>query len=325
MNTSFIGFAVLAFLAIVLLIESLYLFWSSRHGPVVKRMDERIRALSAGGNVSAEQLSILKQRMLSDSPLITRLLQVLPRVHALDRQLQQSGLTWSVARFVTYTLLSALTGLFIGIVLHAPWTVMFALAGASALLPLMILRHKRGKRVLHLERQLPDAADLISRALRAGHSFPAALGMVGEELPNPLGGEFALAFDEINYGVSMNDALLNMVSRVPVDDLRYFVIAVLIQREAGGNLAEILGSISSIIRERLKLLGKVRVLSAEGRLSALILAVLPFAVMGVLSVINPGYIKVFWSDPLGMRLAVYSLTMMLFGILWMRKLIRIRV
>ncbi len=135
----------------------------------------------------------------------------------------------------------------------------------------MILRRKRSKRVLQLERQLPDAADLIGRALRAGHSFPAALGMVGEELPNPLGGEFALAFDEINYGVSMNDALLNMVNRVPVDDLRYFVIAVLIQREAGGNLAEILGSISSIIRERLKLLGKVRVLSAEGRLSAWIL------------------------------------------------------
>ncbi|CAE6763093.1 type II secretion system F family protein [Paraburkholderia nemoris] len=325
MNTAFIAFAVLAFLAIVLLIESVYLLWSSHHGPVVKRMDERIRALSAGGNVSAEQLSILKQRLLSESPLITRLLLVLPRVHTLDRQLQQSGLTWSVARFVTYTLLAGLTGLFIGFVLHAPWTVMFGFAGATALLPLLILRRKRSKRVLQLERQLPDAADLIGRALRAGHSFPAALGMVGEELPNPLGGEFALAFDEINYGVSMNDALLNMVNRVPVDDLRYFVIAVLIQREAGGNLAEILGSISSIIRERLKLLSKVRVLSAEGRLSAWILALLPFVIMGVLSLLNPGYIKVFWTDPTGVDLAATSLTMMLFGILWMRKVIRIRV
>lgn len=149
--------------------------------------------------------------------------------------------------------------------------------------------------------------------------------MVGEELPEPLGGEFALVFDEINYGVSMNDALLNMVNRVPVDDLRYFVIAVLIQREAGGNLAEILGCISNIIRERLKLLGKVRVLSAEGRLSAWILGLLPFVVMGVLSLLNPGYIKVFWTDPIGIRLAVSALTMMLFGILWMRKVIRIRV
>lgn len=178
MNTAFIGFAVLAFLAIVLLIESIYLFWSSHHGPVVKRMDERIRALSAGGNVSAEQLSILKQRMLSESPLVTRLLMVLPRVHTLDRQLQQSGLTWSVARFVTYTLLFALTGLFIGIVLHAPWTVMFGLAGASALLPLMILRRKRGKRVLQARTATagrcrsdqPCAAcrSLVSRCARDG-------------------------------------------------------------------------------------------------------------------------------------------------------------
>jgi len=189
----------------------------------------------------------------------------------------------------------------------------------------MILRHNRSRRVLQLERQLPDAADLIARALRAGHSFPAALGMVGEELPEPLGGEFALVFDEINYGVSMNDALLNMVNRVPVDDLRYFVIAVLIQREAGGNLAEILGSISGIIRERLKLLGKVRVLSAEGRLSAWILAVLPFAILGALSVLNPGYISLFWKDPAGVQLAAVALTMMLFGIMWMRKIVRIHI
>jgi tight adherence protein B len=262
---------------------------------------------------------------LSDSPLITRLLMVLPRVHQLDRQLQQSGLTWSVARFVTYVLLFALTGLFAGIVLHAPWTVMLGLAGAAALLPLMILRRKRSKRRVQLERQLPDAADLISRALRAGHSFPAALGMVGEELADPLGGEFALVFDEINYGVSMNDALLNMVSRVPVEDLRYFVIAVLIQREAGGNLAEILGSIAGIIRERLKLLGKVRVLSAEGRLSAWVLGVLPFAILGLLTVLNPGYISVFWTDPAGVQLAGVAITMMLFGILWMRKVVRIHI
>ncbi|MGF6900183.1 type II secretion system F family protein [Paraburkholderia sp. GAS348] len=325
MNTSFIGFAVLAFLAIVLLIEAVYLFWSSRHGTAVKRMDERLRALSAGGNVSDEQLSILKQRLLSESPFITRLLLHVPRVHALDRQLQQSGLRWSVARFSTYTLLCALAGAVLGFLMHTPALVSAVLAAVLGLLPATILRRKRAKRVLQLERQLPDAADLIARALRAGHSFPAALGMVGEELPDPLGGEFALVFDEINYGVSMNDALLNMVSRVPVDDLRYFVIAVLIQREAGGNLAEILASISGIIRERLKLLGKVRVLSAEGRLSAWILGVLPFAILGLLSVLNPGYISVFWKDPAGVQLATVALTMMLLGILWMRKVVRIHI
>ncbi|MGE8159350.1 type II secretion system F family protein [Paraburkholderia sp. NPDC080076] len=325
MNTSFIGFAVLAFLAVVLAIEAVYLFWSSHHGKDVKRMDERIRALSAGGNVSSQQLSILKQRMLSESPFVTNLLLRMPRVHALDRQLQQSGLKWSVARFITYTLLCGLAGAFAGFVLHVPAPVMSVLAVVACLLPVTILRRNRTKRVLQLERQLPDAADLIARALRAGHSFPAALGMVGEELPEPLGGEFALVFDEINYGVSMNDALLNMVSRVPVEDLRYFVIAVLIQREAGGNLAEILGSIAGIIRERLKLLGKVRVLSAEGRLSAWVLGVLPFAILGLLTVLNPGYISVFWTDPAGVQLAGVAITMMLFGILWMRKVVRIHI
>jgi tight adherence protein B len=116
-----------------------------------------------------------------------------------------------------------------------------------------------------------------------------------------------------------------MVSRVPVEDLRYFVIAVLIQREAGGNLAEILGSIAGIIRERLKLLGKVRVLSAEGRLSAWVLGVLPFAILGLLTVLNPGYISVFWTDPAGVQLAGVAITMMLFGILWMRKVVRIHI
>lgn len=325
MNTSFIGFAVLAFLAVVLAIEAVYLLWSSHRGKDVKRMDERIRALSAGGNVSSHQISILKQRMLSESPFVTQLLLRIPRVHTLDRQLQQSGLKWSVARFVTYTLLCAVLGALGGFVLQFPAPVMGVFAVVASLLPTLILRRKRTKRVLQLERQLPDAADLIARALRAGHSFPAALGMVGEELPEPLGGEFALVFDEINYGVSMNDALLNMVSRVPVDDLRYFVIAVLIQREAGGNLAEILGSIAGIIRERLKLLGKVRVLSAEGRLSAWVLGVLPFAILGLLSVLNPGYISVFWKDPAGPQIAGVAITMMMFGILWMRKVVRIRV
>ncbi|PQV54586.1 type II secretion system F family protein [Paraburkholderia sp. BL21I4N1] len=325
MNTSFIAFAVLAFLAVVLLIEGVYLFWSSHHGPAVKRMDERLRALSAAGNVSNAPLSILKQRLLSESPFVTRLLLRIPRIHALDHQLQQSGLKWSVARFVAYTLLCAFGGGFLAMLCGLPALTIVLLTVVPGLLPALILRRKRAKRVLQLERQLPDAADLIARALRAGHSFPAALGMVGDELPNPLGGEFALVFDEINYGVSLNDALLNMVDRVPVEDLRYFVIAVLIQREAGGNLAEILGCISGIIRERMKLLGKVRVLSAEGRLSAWVLIALPFVVIAALTVLSPDYVSVFWKDPAGMQLGGASLTMMLFGTLWMRKIVRIHI
>jgi tight adherence protein B len=325
MDTSFIGFAVLLFLAIVLLIEGIYLYWNGRHGPLVKRMDERIRAMSAGGNIGGEQFSILKERLLSGSPLFTRILMAVPRVQHLDRYLQQSGMQWSVGRFVGYTLACGAAGFLVGIVLHLPFPLPVALPAACAMLPALVLRRNRNKRLAQFESQLPDAADLIGRALRAGHSFPSALGMVGQEMPEPIGGEFRLAFDEISYGVSMNDALLNIVTRVPIDDLRYFVIAVLIQRESGGNLTEILGNIAHIIRERLKLLGKVRVLSAEGRFSAWILIALPFFVLGAVTLMSPDFVRLLWADPVGTKMSGCAAFMMLVGIIWMRRTVRIRV
>jgi tight adherence protein B len=325
MNRLFLGFAVLLFLAVVLLIEAGYLWWSSHHGPAVKRLDQRIRAMSAGAKIGTETISILKARLLSDSPSLTQWLLKIPRIHALDRLLMQSGRDWTVARFLAYTIalpsVATVAALFFGV----PVMLTLALASLCALLPLALVYRSRSKRIAILEQQLPEAADLISRALRAGHSFPGSLGMVAEELANPLGGEFRITFDEISYGVSMNDALKNMVMRVPVMDLRYFVIAVLIQREAGGNLAEILDNISQIIRERMKLLSKVKVLSAEGRLSAWILGVLPFALAGVIMLINPDFFMGLISDPMGVKMIGGSLGCMLLGIVWMRKIIRIHV
>jgi tight adherence protein B len=325
MNRLFLGFAVLLFFAVVLVIEAAYVWWNSHHGPVVKRLDQRIRAMSAGGQIGAGPMSILKARMLSDSPSLTQWLLKIPRIHSLDRLLIQSGRDWSVARFLTYTLALPGVGTVVALFFGLPMLLILALTALLALLPLGLVHRSRSKRIALLEQQLPEAADLISRALRAGHSFPSALGMVAEELANPLGGEFRITFDEISYGVSMNDALKNMVARVPVMDLRYFVIAVLIQREAGGNLSEILDNISQIIRERMKLLSKVRVLSAEGRLSAWILGVLPFALAGVIMLINPGFFMGLLNDSAGVKMIGASLVSMFLGIVWMRKIIRIHV
>jgi len=144
-------------------------------------------------------------------------------------------------------------------------------------------------------------------------------------MPEPIAGEFKFAYEEINYGVPMNEALHNLAVRVPLTDLRYLVIAVLIQRESGGNLAEVLGNISRLIRARLKLLGQVRVMSAEGRMSAWILGILPLAVLLLMSISNPAYIRVLWTDPIGVRLMWYSGAVAVGGIFWMRKLIRIRI
>jgi tight adherence protein B len=192
-------------------------------------------------------------------------------------------------------------------------------------LPWWRVASRRNKRIERIERQFPEALDLMGRAMRAGHSFPSAVKMVADEMAEPLGRDFRLLFDEMNYGVPTNEALLHLADRVPVSDVSYFVVAVMIQRESGGNLAELLDKISVIVRDRLELLGEVRTLSAEGRLSAIILTALPFGVGLVVNIMNPEFMAVLWTDPMGLRMVGVAIFMMVLGILWMRSIIRIRV
>lgn len=320
-----LAFVVLAFIAVVLLLEGLYLTWNAYKGPEARRIERRLRAMSAGATASAEA-SILKQRMLSESAPLHRMLLSMPRVHEFDRLLQQSGSGWSVSFFLGLTSLLAAAAFFlVGLVPLLHWIIPVATAICAALLPLLYILRKRARRLHKIVEQLPDALDLISRALRAGHAFPSGLQMVGEEAQDPIAAEFRTVHDEINFGVSVPTALTNLATRVPSPDMRHFVIAVLIQRETGGNLTELLANISALIRERLKLLLKVRVLSAEGRLSAWILCVLPFALAGVINLVNPKFMSVLWTDPMGLQMIYAALVMMVLGALWMRKIIRIRV
>ena len=321
----YFAFIVLAFIAAVLLLEGLYLTWNTYKGPEAKRIERRLRALSAGGAGGAEA-SILKQRMLSESPPLQRLLLAIPRIQEADRILQQSGSSWSVAFFVGLTLVMAVGAYFLASLiplLH--WAFAVLIAAGAATLPFFYILRKRAKRMLRIVEQLPDALDLISRALKAGHAFPSGLQMVGEESQDPIAGEFRTVHDEINFGVAVPTALTNLANRVPSADMRHFVIAVLIQRETGGNLTELLANIAALIRERLKLRLKIRVLSAEGRLSAWILCALPFALAAVINLINPKFMAVLWIDPMGLNMVYAALVMMVLGALWMRKIIRIRV
>jgi tight adherence protein B len=207
--------------------------------------------------------------------------------------------------------------------LHWIFAALIAIAGG--VLPLLYVVRKRIQRMQKIVEQLPDALDLISRALKAGHAFPSGLQMVGEEAQDPIAGEFRIVHDEINFGVAVPTALANLANRVPSPDMRQFVIAVLIQRETGGNLTELLSNISALIRGRLKLFMKIRVLSAEGRMSAWILCLLPFFLAGVINLINPRFMAVLWTDPMGLKMIYAALVMMVLGALWMRKIIRIRV
>jgi tight adherence protein B len=325
MDSAFYGFVVLLFAAVILLIEGLYLWWNSAHGGGAQRIARRLKvmALSTGGK--SERISILKQRRFSRHDASDRFLHRQRFAHRIDKLLLQAGMKWSVAQFLGCCAAAFLTGLLLTLNVAMPLAMRLVVALACMLVPRMVVRRARTRRLLRIELQLPEAADFIARALRAGHSFTNVLQIVGNELPEPLSGEFRMVREEINYGVPLNEALHNMAARIPLTDLRYLVIAVIIQRESGGNLAEILGNISQLIRARLKLLAQVRVLSAEGRMSAWILGALPFVVMAVMTVINPGYVSLLWTDPVGVRLLWYAAVMILLGFFWLRKVIRIRV
>lgn len=325
MDTLYYIFGTLIFIAVVLLIEGVYLTWNSSKGPEAERVTRRLRVMSAGAHGGEQNVSIIKQRLLSKIPTVQRVLLQVPRVSALDRLLQQSGLSWSVAEFCGMSLLMFLVVVFSGSYFSMPLLLQLALAGAAATLPFFYVTRAKGQRLIRIEQQLPDALDLMGRAMRAGHAFPTALKMVGDEMNDPLAGEFRAAFDEVSFGIAMQDALMNLATRVPSTDLRYFVIAVLIQRETGGNLTELLASISTIIRDRIKLLGQVRVLSAEGKMSAWVLSLLPFGTALMIQLTNPKFLEVLYTDTAGRKMLAAAAVMMFLGILAMRKIIRIRV
>jgi tight adherence protein B len=199
------------------------------------------------------------------------------------------------------------------------------LAAFVGLLPLWMICFKRKRRMEKFQRQLPDAMELIARALKAGHAFTVGLRMVADELGDPIGPEFEKTLHEINFGLGVPEALKNLPDRVDCPDLRFFIISVILQRETGGNLAEILEKNAHLIRERFKLQGHIRALSAEGKLSAMILVALPFVIALVLSVLNPKYVRTLFVDPLGRILIALSLVLMVIGVVVMKRMIAIRV
>lgn len=315
-------FAILAFLAVVLFLEGAYLAWNAYKGPEAKRIERRLDAMTLG---KEHESTLVKQRMLAKTPGIASMLQQVPRIQQLDKALLQSGLQYSVGRFLGICLMFAAGGFAIALYFGANVMVSVIVAAVTACLPIIQMFSAKQKRIKTIEQQLPSALDLMGRAMVAGHAFPSALQMVGTEMPEPIASEFRIVFDEINYGIPTSEALMNLIQRVPSTDVSYFVIAVLIQRETGGNLAELLGNISELIRARLKLLGTVRVLSAEGRLSAWILTLLPFALGGVLQLVNPKFLSILWTDPNGLRMVIMAIILMIFGIFVMWRIIKIRV
>ena len=322
MDVSFVLFAVVTFLAVVLALEGAYNLWASGKSPEARRITARLEALSGEASTTTSiERNLAPTRMLR----LNALLASVGFGRRMHRFISASAIAVSPAELLLMSAALGTLGLALPGLFGKPPTFGAALGLALAVLPWWRVASRRNKRIERIERQFPEALDLMGRAMRAGHSFPSAVKMVADEMAEPLGRDFRILFDEMNYGVPANEALLHLADRVPVSDVSYFVVAVMIQRESGGNLAELLDKISVIVRDRLNLLGEIRTLSAEGRLSAIILTALPFGVGLVINVMNPEFLAVLWTDPAGLRMVGVAIFMMILGILWMRSIIRIRV
>lgn len=312
------------FISIVLLMAAVYTGAGKFSESESRNIRKRLRTLSAGGGELAE-VDLVRKRMLSEVPWLHRTLQKTTRIRELDRLLEQANAKMPLGFFVLLSLLLPAVAFAGGSMIGMNLSVVIILAPVSALMPFLYLLFLKQKRMAKFLEQLPDALDLIARALKAGHAFSGGLKMVSEEFGDPIGTEFSKTLDEINFGVGVDQAMKNLAHRVDCPDLQFFVVSVIIQRETGGNLAEILEKIASLVRERFKLYGKVRTLAAEGKLSAIILIALPFFIAFYFLAIQPEYIGLLFGDPIGIVMCAGAAVMMLIGIVVMRKMIQIRV
>lgn len=267
---------------------------------------------------------VLAQDRLSHIPFFDALLRHREDLTGpIERLITEAGLKMTVGTFV---LLVAVSGLATGIVcwmLTHLFFVALLVGVVGATLPYIYVRRKRAVRLRLFEEQFPEAIDLISRALRAGHALTTGLGMVADEIPAPVGEEFRRLYDEQNFGMSLPEAMRAMARRVPVLDARFFVTAVLTQRESGGNLSEVLDNLASVMRERFKLKRQIRVISAHGRISAWVLASLPPVLAGVLFLLSPDFMRILWEEPLGLQLVVTAVVLQVLGTIIITRLVRI--
>jgi tight adherence protein B len=283
-------------------------------------------ALASGRLDSRDQIvDIRKDEMLSAIPLINRWLLKIELAPRLRTTLYQAGLKWTAGGLLLTSVLCFAVPAYL-IFLRTEAVILSALIGLlMGFAPLAFVLHKRSRRFNQIEQELPESLDLMVSALRAGHSLVAALRLVAYESPEPISGEFRICFDEQNYGLELRTAMENLVGRVPLQDLRIVVTAILIQKESGGNLAEVLDKASYVIRERFRLKRQVRVHTAQGRLTGWILSFLP-AVLGFgLYLLNPETMSVLWTRPIGVKLLYASAIMTISGALIIRKIINMEV
>jgi tight adherence protein B len=260
----------------------------------------------------------------AEDTFLRALAEKIPQLWDLHHLLVQSGLGWTLEGFLTRTALFAtIVGLVLLLAIQSPAIACIAFV-LGAMGPYLYVRWRKKRRLLKLETQLPDAIDLIARAVRAGHPLSEGLRMVAEEAPDPLASEFRVTFEEQKFGLPFEEALLGLGDRVEIVDVRILITGILVQREVGGNLSEILEQIAETMRARFALKRQVRVYTAQGRMSGYTLAALPILVGGMIALINPGYLSTLFQQTLGQALLVGALVLQGIGFLWIRRIVDVR-
>jgi tight adherence protein B len=277
------------------------------------------------GGADAQDLHIVRDEMLSTMPALNRLLLQWRWVGGLNKYIYQAGLTIRPAKIL---LMSAVLGLgtylVLGFIYGQPLLCLFV-ALAVAACPLGVVAYMRKRRLSNFEEHFPEALDLLGRAVRAGHAFTTGLELIATETAAPISTEFRITFEEQNLGLPLRDSLLNLTERVPLVDVRLFVTALLIQKETGGNLAEIMDELARVIRERFQIYREVNIKTAQGRLTAIILILMPLIMMAVLGVVNPQYIGILFSDPAGRLMLMGAAGLQIFGSLILWRVVHIEV
>jgi tight adherence protein B len=314
---------ILVFLLLLVLLFGALLYFL-KPTSMEKAVEEQLAGIKGEKSASRQAANILKEKTVQ-SGVLDEIARWLPWSGAATRLIRQSGSQWPLG---TVTLASAIAGVVVAwivSVFDTPLALTAAAAVAAAVSPYVYLYVLREMRFRQFANLLPEAVDLMSRGLRAGHSISAVLEMVGNEIADPIGSEFRALHGEQSLGLPMRDSLRSLVERVPIDDLRFLATAILLQKESGGNLAQILDKTSAVIRERARLRGQLAIYTAQGRVTGYVLCAAPFLMFGIISLVNHEYEKPLFHDSLGIKMLYFGLGAMIVGILAIRKIIDVEV
>lgn len=310
-------------LTLAVLLGGYFLF--EAYGTGRSEIRKRLSSLKVRPSGASEIPEVLKNKLLSEVPYLNILLSKFSLSPRIDRRLRQAGMKINVGTFVLLCGTLAALGVVAGMLLRWP-LVLNVTAGLVLLcMPLLVVNVKRQARIKNFTSHFPDTLEMFARSLRAGHSFTGAIQMVAQEMPDPIGPEFQKVFDEQNLGIPLRDALLGMADRIDTLDVKFFVTAILIQRETGGNLAEIIDNLSYVIRERFRVQGQLKIFTAQGRMTGMALVFLPIAIVLVIQMTNPGYLKPLWNDRIGRTLIALAVVLQIAGAIAIRKIVRIKI